>query len=123
MDPRATVFFETTAPSVRMYDSSKAPDTKRWMRLVLPTPSSPTRQILNLKFFASGSTLGFRNIIRAVARKGVIKPAARFSESGTDRLEAFDVRDRAQPVALRFELRPDREAGPRPVRREEETMD
>src|SRR6266567_6800831 len=96
-DPKATDFFETTAPRVRMYDSSKAPDTKRWMRLVLPTPSSPTRQILNLNVFASGSTVGFRSIIRAIARKGVIKPAARFSESGTDWLEAFDVRDRTDP--------------------------
>src|SRR5207244_7815050 len=101
IDPRATVFFETTAPRVRMYDSSKAPDTKRWMRLVFPTPSSPTRQILNLNVFASGSTVGFRSIIRAIPRKGVIKPAARFSESGTDWLEAFDVRDRADPIGPR----------------------
>src|SRR5256885_2109159 len=116
IDPRATDFFETTAPSVRMYDSSKAPDTKRWMRLVFPTPSSPTRQILNLNVFASGSTVGFRNMICAVARKGVIKPAARFSESGTDWLEALDVRDRADSSALRLELRTNRDAGPRPVR-------
>src|SRR5256885_14424128 len=117
IDPRATDFFETTAPRVRMYDSSKAPDTKRWMRLVFPTPSSPTRQILNLNVFASGSTVGFRSIIRAIARKGVIKPAARFSESGTDGLEAFDVRDRTDASGFRFEFRPDRQAGPRPVRR------
>src|SRR5438309_377093 len=123
IDPRATDFFETTAPSVRMYDSSKAPDTKRWMRLVFPTPSSPTRQILNLNVFASGSTVGFRSIIRAIARKGVIKPAARFSESGTDWLEAFDVRDRADPSGFRFEFRSDRQAGPRPVRRDEEPVD
>src|SRR3989454_3062027 len=123
IDPRATDFFETTAPSVRMYDSSKAPDTKRWMRLVFPTPSSPTRQILNLNVFASGSTVGFRNMIRAVARKGVIKPAARFSESGTDGLEAFDVGDRSDPSVPRFELRTDREPGPRPVRGDEEAMD
>src|SRR5207244_7064226 len=37
IEPRATVFFEPPAPSVRMYDSSNAPDTNRWMRLVLPT--------------------------------------------------------------------------------------
>src|SRR5256886_7444865 len=123
IDPRATDFFETTAPSVRMYDSSKAPDTKRWMRLVFPTPSSPTRQILNLNVFASGSTVGFRNMIRAVARKGVIKPAARFSESGTDWLEAFDVRDRADSSALRLELRTNREAGPRSVRGNQEPVD
>src|SRR5438034_5691629 len=107
IDPMATVFFETTAPSVRMYDSSKAPDTNRWMRLVFPTPSSPTRQILNLNVFASGSTVGFRSIIRAVPRKGVIKPAARFSESGTDWLEAFDVRDRGDAILSGFEVRPD----------------
>src|SRR3989449_4346196 len=123
IDPRATDFFETTAPSVRMYDSSKAPDTKRWMRLVFPTPSSPTRHILNLNVFASGSTVGFRNMIRAVARKGVIKPAARFSESGTDWLKAFDVRDRADPSVPRFELWSDCEAGPRPVRRDEQPVD
>src|SRR2546422_4382026 len=123
IDPRATDFFETTAPSVRMYDSSKAPDTKRWMRLVFPTPSSPTRQILNLNVFASGSTVGFRNMIRAVARKGVIKPAARFSESGTDGLEAFDVRDRTDPSSFRFEFRSDQQAGPRTARRDEEPVD
>src|SRR5256884_2971636 len=115
IDPRATDFFETTAPSVRMYDSSKAPDTKRWMRLVFPTPSSPTRHILNLNVFASGSTVGFRNMIRAVARKGVIKPAARFSESGTDWLKTLDVRNRADSSALRLGLLTNREAGPRSV--------
>src|SRR5712691_572930 len=123
IDPRDTDFVETTAPSVRMYDSSKAPDTKRWMRLVFPTPSSPTRQILNLNVFASGSTVGFRIIIRAIARKGVIKPAARFSESGTDWLEALDVRDRADPSVSWFERRSNREAGPRPVRRDEQPVD
>src|SRR6058998_741431 len=63
IDPRATVFFDTTAPSVRMYDSSNAPDTNRWMRLVLPTPSSPTRQILNLKVLDSGSIAGLRSMV------------------------------------------------------------
>src|SRR5256885_2884425 len=123
IDPRATDFFETTAPRVRMYDSSKAPDTKRWMRLVFPTPSSPTRQILNLNVFASGSTVGFRSIIRAIARKGVIKPAARFSESGTDWLEPFDVRDRTDPSGPRLDLRPDRDARVSVAGRHEEAMD
>src|SRR5207245_9866925 len=61
--PKATVFFDTTAPSVRRYDSSNAPDTNRWMRLVLPTPSSSTRQILNLKVFDSGSIVGLRSMV------------------------------------------------------------
>src|SRR5437773_7921229 len=74
------------------------------MRLVLPTPSSPTRQILNLKVFCSGSTDGFRIMVRAVPSQGVIKPAARFSVSGTDWLEPFDVGDRADPIAPRLEL-------------------
>src|SRR5216117_2391514 len=75
------------------------------MRLVLPTPSSPTRQILNLKVFCSGSTDGFRIMVRAVPSQGVIKPAARFSVSGTDWLEPFDVGDRADPIAPRPEFR------------------
>src|SRR3989442_10275751 len=33
------------------------------MRLVLPTPSSPTRQILNLKVFESGSIVGLRSMV------------------------------------------------------------
>src|SRR5213596_1934130 len=123
IDPRATVFFETTAPRVRMYDSSKAPDTKRWMRLVFPTPSSPTRQILNLNVFASGSTVGFRSIMRAVPRKGVIKPAARFSESGTDWLEPLDVRDRADPILSGFEFRPDRQTHARSAGGDQKAMD
>src|SRR2546430_632577 len=84
IDPRATDFFETTAPSVRMYDSSKAPDTKRWMRLVFPTPSSPTRHILNLNVFASGSTVGFRNTIRR--RRS--NPRRRRSEEHTSELQS-----------------------------------
>src|SRR3989442_2306574 len=63
IEPNATDFFDTTAPSVRIYDSSNAPDTNRWMRLVLPTPSSPTRQILNLKVFESGSIVGLRSMV------------------------------------------------------------
>src|SRR5256712_13869837 len=63
MEPKATVFFETTAPRVRIYDSSNAPDTNRWMRLVLPTPSSPPRQILNLKVFESGPLVGLRSMV------------------------------------------------------------
>src|SRR5438309_2648770 len=122
IDPRATVFFETTAPSVRMYDSSKAPDTKRWMRLVFPTPSSPTRQILNLNVFASGSTVGFRSIIRAIARKGVIKPAARFSESGTDRLKPLDVRDRTDPGLAPLQFRANDHADPGPARGDQEAV-
>src|SRR5207247_2973820 len=121
--PRATVPSEATAPRVRMYDSSQAPDTKRWMRLVFPTPSSPTRQILNLNVFASGSTVGFRSIIRAIPRKGVIKPAARFSESGTDWLEAFDVRDRADAILSGFEFRPDRQTHARSAGGDQKAMD
>src|SRR5439155_19740358 len=120
------------------YDSSKAPDTNRWMRLVFPTPSSPTRQILNLNVktpssptrqilnlnvFASGSTVGFRSIIRAIPRKGVIKPAARFSESGTDWLEAFDVRDRADAILSGFEFRPDRQTHARSAGGDQKAMD
>src|SRR6266508_5130338 len=69
-DPNATVFFDTTAPRVRMYDSSNAPDTKRWMRLVLPAPSSPTRQILNLYVFDSGSRVGLRSMSEVDSREG-----------------------------------------------------
>src|SRR2546428_5466403 len=63
IEPNATDFFDTAAASVRIYDSSNAPDTNRWMRLVLPTPSSPTRQILNLKVFESGSIVGLRSMV------------------------------------------------------------
>ena len=49
----STVFFETTAPSVRMYSSSNCPVTNRRIREVFPTPSSPTRQILSLMTFGS----------------------------------------------------------------------
>src|SRR2546428_7825945 len=63
MEHNATAFSDATAPSVRIYDSSNAPDTNRWMRLVLPTPSSPTRQILNLKGFESGSIVGLRSMV------------------------------------------------------------
>src|SRR5947207_13523323 len=69
------------------------------MRLVLPTPSSPTRQILNLNVFCSGSTDGFRIMVRAVPGRGVIKPAARFLVSGTGRLEPFDIGDSPDPIA------------------------
>src|SRR5207249_5582819 len=93
------------------------------MRLVLPTPSSPTRQILNLKVFCSGSTDGFRIMVRAVPSQGVIKPAARFSVSGTDWLEPFDVGDRADPIAPRLEFRADGQADPRLGGRDEESMD
>src|SRR5437867_12272326 len=93
------------------------------MRLVLPTPSSPTRQILNLKVFCSGSTDGFRIMVRAVPSQGVIKPAARSSVSGTDWLEPFDVGDRADPIAPRLELRADGQAGPPPGGRAGEAMD
>src|SRR5947208_7747843 len=93
------------------------------MRLVLPTPSSPTRQILNLKVFCSGSTDGFRIMVRAVPSQGVIKPAARFSVSGTDWLEPFDVGDRADPIAPRPEFRADGQADPRLGGRDEESID
>src|SRR5438046_10355934 len=83
------------------------------MRLVLPTPSSPTRQILNLNVFCSGSTDGFRIMVRAVPGRGVIKPAARFSVSGTDRLEPFDIGDCPDPIAPRLEFRADGQADPR----------
>src|SRR5207249_1514964 len=36
-------FFDTTAPRVRKYVSSNSPVTKRRIREVFPTPSSPTR--------------------------------------------------------------------------------
>src|SRR5205814_10660550 len=93
------------------------------MRLVLPTPSSPTRQILNLKVFCSGSTDGFRIMVRAVPSQGAIKPAARFSVSGTDWLEPFDVGDRADTIAPRLEFRPDGQADPRHRTRDEESLD
>src|SRR5919198_795501 len=54
--------------------------------------------------------------------KGVIKPATRFSVSGTQGLEALDVRDRPDPRAFRLESRPDGEAGLRPVRGHKEAV-
>src|SRR5207247_10641455 len=93
------------------------------MRLVLPTPSSPTRQILNLNVFCSGSTDGFRIMVRAVPGRGVIKPAARFSVSGTDRLKPFDVGDRADSIAPRLEFRADGPADPGLGGSDEESMD
>src|SRR3989442_7592072 len=70
IEQKAPDFCDTTAPSVRMYDSSNAPDTNRWMRLVLPTLSSPTRQILNLKVFDSGSIVGRRIMATRDTRPG-----------------------------------------------------
>src|SRR5712692_4857152 len=92
------------------------------MRLVFPTPSSPTRQILNLNVFDSESMVGFRIMLGAKPARGVIKPSARFSVSGTDGLEPLDVRDCADSGRPRLELRADREAGSRPIRRDQEPM-
>src|SRR5712691_1669413 len=122
IEPKATVFFETTAPSVRMYDSSNAPDTNRWMRLVLPTPSSPTRQILNLKVLDSGSIAGLRSMVGRDTQPGVIKPSARFSDSGTRRLESFDVGDRPRPLVPWFEPHPHRQPGASLLRSDQEAM-
>src|SRR6266567_3878012 len=121
--PSATVFFDTTAPRVRMYDSSNAPDTNRWMRLVLPTPSSPTRQILNLKVFCSNSVEGLRIIAGVVAGRGFIKPSTRFSELETDRLEPVDIRDRPGPGLPRLERGANRHSGTGPGRGNEEPVE
>src|SRR5437773_10146242 len=93
------------------------------MRLVLPTPSSPTRQILNLNVFCSGSTDGFRIMVRAVPGRGVIKPAARFSVSGTDGLDPFDIGDCPDPIASRLEIRADGQADSGLRWRDEESRD
>src|SRR5207247_5977092 len=65
----------------------------------------------------SGSTL------RATPSKGVIKPAARFSESGPDWLEPLDVRDRADPILSGFEFRPDRQTHARSAGGDQKAMD
>src|SRR2546426_10134280 len=122
IEPNATDFFDTTAPRVRIYDSSNAPDTNRRMRLVLPTPSSPTRQILNLKVFESGSIVGLRSMVGRDTQPGVIKPSARFSESGMHRLESFDIRDRPRPPVPRLEPRLHGQPRAGQLRRDEEAM-
>src|SRR3989475_9919983 len=74
-----------------MYDSSNAPDTNRWMRLVLPTLSSPTRQILNLKVFDSGSIVGRRIMATRDTRPGgyqAVGPIFRIG-NGTARIPRF----------------------------------
>src|SRR5207249_6185093 len=53
----------------------------------------------------------------------VIKPAARFSVSGTDRLEPFDIGDCPDPIASRLEFRADGQADPGLRGRDEESMD
>jgi len=104
-------------PDVRLIN---APDTNRWIRLVLPTPSSPTRQILNLKVFDLDPSWAVADG-RPRYPAGVIKPSARFSESGTHRLESFDVGDRPRPPVPRLESHcTDTRAGL--LRRDEEAM-